>query len=106
MQQRNVESETEFGIVNPDESVTKVPPLSSHYKYTDKVYAAYSTYSGKVKDNFGFQVGLRLESSDYNGTMHSSVQDGAGFKDTVSTLRQQLSHQSFPKCLSFRKTEA
>ena len=44
MQQRKVESETEFGIVNPDETVTKIPPLSSQYSYTDRVYAAYSTY--------------------------------------------------------------
>jgi hypothetical protein len=26
MQQRNVESQTEFGVINPDESVTKIPP--------------------------------------------------------------------------------
>ena len=96
MQQRNVESQTEFGIVNPDESVTKIPPLSSNYSYTDRVYAAYSTYSSKVKENFGFQLGLRLESSDYNGTMHSSVQDGAGFKDTVSTYGNHYPISLFP----------
>ena len=54
--------------------------------YTDRVYAAYSTYSSKIKENFGFQLGLRLESSDYSGTMHSSVQDGAGFKDTSARM--------------------
>jgi len=96
MQQRNVESQTEFSIINPDESVTKIPPLSSNYSYTDRVYAAYSTYSSKIKENFGFQVGLRLESSDYNGTMHSSVQDGAGFKDTVSTYGNHYPISLFP----------
>ena len=96
MQQRKVESETEFGIVNPDESVTKIPPLSSHYSYTDRVYAAYSTYSSKVKENFGFQLGLRLESSDYSGTMHSSVQDGTGFKDTISTYGNHYPISLFP----------
>ena len=96
MQQRKVESQTEFSIVNPDESVTKIPPLSSHYSYTDRVYAAYSTYSSKVKENFGFQLGLRLESSDYDGTMHSSVQDGAGFKDTISTYGNHYPISLFP----------
>ena len=96
MQQRKVESETEFGIVNPDETVTKIPPLSSNYSYTDRVYAAYSTYSSKIKENFGFQLGLRLESSDYSGTMHSSVQDGGGFKDTVSTYGNNYPVSLFP----------
>jgi outer membrane receptor protein involved in Fe transport len=60
------------------------------------VYAAYSTYSSKIKENFGFQLGLRLESSDYSGTMHSSVQDGVGFKDTVSTYGNNYPISLFP----------
>jgi len=96
MQQRNVDSKTEFNIVNPDESVTKIPPLSSNYSYTDRVYAAYSTYSSKIKENFGFQLGLRLESSDYSGTMHSNVQDGAGFKDSVSSYGNNYPISLFP----------
>ncbi len=106
MQQRNVESQTEFGIVNPDETVTKIPPLSSNYSYTDRVYAAYSTYSSKIKENFGFQLGLRLESSDYSGTMHSSVQDGAGFKDTVSTYGNNYPISLFPSVFLSEKLEA
>ncbi len=43
-------------------------PLTSHYEYTDKVYAAYATYGFK-KQNWSFQLGLRLESSDYNGSL-------------------------------------
>ena len=41
--------------------------LSSNYKFTDRVFAAYTTYSGKVK-TFSYQLGLRAESSDYTGT--------------------------------------
>jgi outer membrane receptor protein involved in Fe transport len=42
--------------------------ISSQYKYTDQVYAAYATYSKKLK-NFNYQVGLRAESSNYNGNL-------------------------------------
>ena len=56
----------------------------------------YSTYSSKINENFGFQLGLRLESSDYSGTMHSSVQDGAGFKDTSSTMAATYPISLFP----------
>jgi outer membrane receptor protein involved in Fe transport len=45
-----------------------IPGISSSYKYTDKVYAAYSTYGFKTK-NWSYQFGLRAESSDYNGRL-------------------------------------
>jgi outer membrane receptor protein involved in Fe transport len=45
-----------------------IPYISSDYKYTDEVYAAYGTYTLKSK-NWNFQLGLRAESSDYNGTL-------------------------------------
>jgi outer membrane receptor protein involved in Fe transport len=44
------------------------PLLSINYNNTDNVYAAYSTYSNKIK-NFGYQLGLRVESSDYQGNL-------------------------------------
>lgn len=44
------------------------PLLSVNYNSTDKVYAAYSTYSNKIKD-FGYQLGLRVESSNYEGRL-------------------------------------
>ena len=42
--------------------------ISSRYKFTDKVYAAYATYSLKVK-NLSYQFGLRAESSNYDGVL-------------------------------------
>lgn len=45
-----------------------IPSISANYKYTDKVYAAYATYSFKNK-NWSYQFGLRAESSDYNGRL-------------------------------------
>ena len=44
-----------------------LPNISNNFKYTDYVYAGYGTFSQKVKDKFNFQVGLRVESSSYDG---------------------------------------
>lgn len=41
---------------------------STIYNSTDNVYAAYTTFSNRIK-NFGYQLGLRVESSDYNGNL-------------------------------------
>ena len=49
-----------------------IPSASSNYKYTDEVYAAYSTYSNKLGENFSYQLGLRAESSQYRGTLLST----------------------------------
>lgn len=49
-----------------------IPSASSNYKYTDQVYAAYSTYSNKLGENFSYQLGLRAESSRYKGTLLST----------------------------------
>lgn len=54
---------------------------SSRYKYTDQVYAAYATYSFKTGKKWSYQLGLRAESSSYNGTLidgnHNKTQDTA-----------------------------
>lgn len=42
--------------------------ISSKYKYTDQVYAAYATYSLQVK-KMSYQFGLRAESSTYDGQL-------------------------------------
>lgn len=46
---------------------TYLPNISNNFKYSDYVYAGYGTYSRKVQDKFNFQVGLRVESSSYDG---------------------------------------
>ncbi len=72
---------------------TLVPPdyvynaaLSSNYRFTDRVFAAYTTYSSKIK-TWSYQVGLRAESSDYTGTK-------IGTKD--STFKTQYPISLFP----------
>jgi outer membrane receptor protein involved in Fe transport len=44
------------------------PDISNNFEYTDHVYAAYATFSQKIKDSFSYQLGLRAESSGYEGT--------------------------------------
>ncbi len=48
-----------------------VPGISNNYKFNDEVYAAYTTFSQKIK-NFTYQLGLRVESSKYTGTLTST----------------------------------
>jgi outer membrane receptor protein involved in Fe transport len=42
--------------------------LSNNYKFNDNVYAAYFTFAHQLK-KFNYQLGLRVESSDYKGTL-------------------------------------
>lgn len=50
-----------------------IPNFSNNYEFTDQVYAAYTTFSQKLKD-FTYQLGLRIESSSYTGTLKSTGQ--------------------------------
>jgi uncharacterized membrane protein YgcG len=45
-----------------------VPGFTDKYKFNDQVYAAYTTYSQSFT-KWGYQVGLRAESSKYTGTL-------------------------------------
>lgn len=65
---RNIENGTNYFTVNPDGS--KAPRLDQNidFKSEDKIYAAYSTFSNRI-NNFGYQLGLRVESSDYTGML-------------------------------------
>lgn len=47
--------------------ITNGIDLTNNFKYTDHVYAGYVTFSQKLKDSFSYQVGLRAESSGYDG---------------------------------------
>lgn len=56
------------------------PLISNKYKFNDQVYAAYATYSFKVK-KWSYQLGLRMESSNYTGTLlNAKGADSAQFK--------------------------
>lgn len=48
--------------------------LNNQYEFTDRVMAAYGTYSQQVGKKFSYQLGLRIESSRYEGTLISKNQ--------------------------------
>jgi len=50
-----------------------LPILNARYKFTDKVYAAYATFGHQLK-KFNYQLGLRIESSEYDGTLKTTGQ--------------------------------
>jgi len=50
-----------------------VPSASTNYVNSNYVYAAYISYTGAVKD-FGYQVGLRGERSNYTGELTNTKQ--------------------------------
>ncbi|MBC7889824.1 MAG: TonB-dependent receptor [Ferruginibacter sp.] len=47
--------------------------LNSSYKFTDRVIAAYATFAQQLK-KFSYQLGLRVESSKYDGTLINTSQ--------------------------------
>ncbi len=51
-----------------------VPAASTNYKNTNNVYAAYASFTSAIKD-FGYQVGLRAESSNYTGELINKNQN-------------------------------
>jgi len=49
----------------------KIPEAGIDYNNTNNVYAAYATVTSSIK-NFGYQVGLRAESSNYTGLLNDT----------------------------------
>jgi ferric enterobactin receptor len=47
---------------------TLVPQASTNYNNTNNVYAAYASFTSGISD-FGYQLGLRAESSNYSGEL-------------------------------------
>jgi len=71
---RNYSSDNQNFIFNS--SVNKyvsVPFLNSKYNFDDNVYAGYVTFSQKL-NKFTYQLGGRIESSEYTGTLVDSNQ--------------------------------
>ena len=71
---RKVDNRNDFYFVDGSGNLQYNPLLSVNYNSTDKVYAAYTTFSNQVK-TFGYQVGLRVESSDYSGKLPDKNQE-------------------------------
>jgi outer membrane receptor protein involved in Fe transport len=71
---RKADNRNNFYFFDPSGNAVYNSLLSVNYNSTDQVYAAYSTYSNQIK-NFGYQLGLRVESSNYEGHLPDKNQD-------------------------------
>lgn len=64
---RNYKSDnTSFNFIQNE--YVQAPNFAGRYKFNDQVYAAYATFS-KSYTRFGYQAGLRAESSRYKGVL-------------------------------------
>jgi outer membrane receptor protein involved in Fe transport len=71
---RNYSSDNQnFLFDNYNNKYISVPFLNSKYNFDDNVYAGYVTFSQKLGD-FTYQLGARIESSDYTGRLVDSNQ--------------------------------
>ncbi len=69
---RNYSSDNENFNMDPALSkYVSIPALNSRYQFNDQVYAGYLTFSQKI-NNFTYQLGGRVESSQYTGTLVDS----------------------------------
>lgn len=67
---RDVQNENLNYIQNPiTGELVPIAAVNANFKYTEQVYAAYSTFSGKMGKKFTYMVGLRAESSRYDGKL-------------------------------------
>ncbi|MDB5248653.1 MAG: TonB-dependent receptor [Segetibacter sp.] len=66
--------------------------ISSSYRFSDKVYAAYGTYSLKL-EKWNYQLGLRTESSNYNGSTIGKNENG---DDSLASFNVNFPLSLFP----------
>ncbi len=76
---RNFTSDNRNDTLNAQKQFITNQTINSNYKFTDQVYAAYVTFTGKA-GNLGYNAGLRAESSNYDGTQVRKVAGDSSFK--------------------------
>jgi len=100
---RNIYNLSDIDTMNAQNEYEVEGLLSSQYTYRDRVFAGYSTYSNAIR-NFSYQLGLRVESSDYKGT-----QDYTGFNtsnqqiDTIGHFSNKFPFEFFPSVFLTQK---
>ena len=66
---RNYDNTNTNLIYNPNrDEFSRIPNFADAYQFEDAVYAAYGTFSHQFK-RWGYQLGLRVESSEYTGEL-------------------------------------
>jgi outer membrane receptor protein involved in Fe transport len=98
-QTRKVSSFNDISIKNGSGISVKIPQLSSLYDNSESVYAGYANFTGKVK-NFGYQLGLRAESSSYEGDVKTVAYSG---KDTLLQYGNSFPLSFFPSIFFSQK---
>lgn len=91
--------QSEFNTFSVDGNTETKLPLSNHYKYTEQVHAAYFTYTNRI-GAFGYQLGLRGEYSNFDGTLIDSAQK-FGYK--FPTSFKNIWNGLFPSIFLSRK---
>lgn len=91
-QMKNAGSLNIISYKNESGTFLKVPQLSSNYQNKYKVFAGYGSFSNKI-NKFGYQLGLRIESSEYNGNVLTAGLTGT---DTLINYRNKFSFSLFP----------
>ncbi|HEY4205482.1 MAG TPA: outer membrane beta-barrel family protein [Puia sp.] len=100
---RNNTSVNDIDSLGNDNLYHNVALLSSHYKFRDRVFAGYVTYSNAIKD-FSYQLGLRGESSDYKGTQSYTVKhQGGDLADTIGDFSNKYPINFFPSVFLTQK---
>lgn len=95
---RDVNSKNVISVKMPDGSFRQVDSLSSIYTNNEHIFAAYTTYSNLVK-SFGYQVGLRIESSEYEGDL---IRKFSG-KDSTTSFSNNFPISLFPSVFLSQK---
>lgn len=102
---RNQESLNNISLVDGNGNVVFVPSLSSQFDYTDRVYAGYLTYTNRWK-KLGYQIGLRAESSEYDGEVLTTTPP-PGSKDTLMSYGNSFPLSLFPSAfLTYKLTDS
>ena len=65
---RQVDNRNDFFLVNANGTKQFLSDFSVNYQSDDRVYAAYTTYTSTL-GRWNYQLGLRIESSDYRGEL-------------------------------------
>lgn len=73
---RNISNVSDLDTIGSDGQFHVEGLLSSQYTYRDRVFAGYGVFSNAI-NNFNYQLGLRVESSDYKGTQNYTNFDSA-----------------------------
>jgi outer membrane receptor protein involved in Fe transport len=100
---RNIYNLSDIDTLNAENEYIVEGLLSSQYTYRDRVFAAYSTYGNQI-NKFTYQLGLRMESSDYKGT-----QNYTGFNannqqvPTVGHFSNKFPYEFFPSVFLTQK---